>query len=329
MGAVNEVIDTATDIVSDAGSTVDDFVNDEIPGGWGTVAVIASPTLAGMAGVPASYIPYVAPATSAAVTLDQGGDLGQALLNAGLTYGAQELARSASDSMSGLNNLDEIQYEPIDDVVSAGEQTVKIHAGSVYGSGGPGYYDEITGEWISNPNGALPGPLNPDISGNPATMAGWSVNPTAGTWTSPEGEVFQSTPWNPNATGMSGEDIMRNAGALPGSGTNGSSGLGLRDLASIATIAGVANAVLNPPELPQIGSGGTGGFNIVPVPSDWKSPTYNQQFTPLDLNSLFTTANLLKGTQWENLPPEIKFAAAPTIEALTNMISNGQTTTGR
>lgn len=103
----------------------------------------------------------------------------------------------------------------------------------------------------------------------------------------------------------------------------------IKDLANAAVIAGTINSMVNPPSLGGGTTTGGGGFGIVPVPSDWKSPTYNQQFTPLDLNSLFTTANLLKGTQWENLPPEIKFAAAPTMEALTNMISNGQTTTSK
>ena len=99
----------------------------------------------------------------------------------------------------------------------------------------------------------------------------------------------------------------------------------IRDLANAAVIAGTVNSLVNPPSLGGGPTTGGGGFNIVPVPSDWKSPTYNQQFTPLDLNSLFTTANLLKGTQWENLPPEIQFV--PTMEALTNIISNGQTST--
>jgi hypothetical protein len=48
MGAVTTVIDTATDVVggavdavSDLGSSVDDFVNNEIPGGWATVGIAA------------------------------------------------------------------------------------------------------------------------------------------------------------------------------------------------------------------------------------------------------------------------------------------------
>ncbi len=43
----------------------------------------------------------------------------------------------------------------------------------------------------------------------------------------------------------------------------------------------------------------TSGFAMVPVPTDWKSPEYNQAFTPsapID----FGNKELLKGTQWEN-----------------------------
>ena len=43
------------------------------------------------------------------------------------------------------------------------------------------------------------------------------------------------------------------------------------------------------------------GFPILPIPGDWRSPTYNQAFTPsapID----FGTSALLAGTQWENLP---------------------------
>ena len=41
------------------------------------------------------------------------------------------------------------------------------------------------------------------------------------------------------------------------------------------------------------------GFGIVPIPSEWGSPVYNQAFTPsapID----FGSSELLKGTQWEN-----------------------------
>ncbi len=43
------------------------------------------------------------------------------------------------------------------------------------------------------------------------------------------------------------------------------------------------------------------GFDIVPVPTDWKSPVYDQSFTPIDLDSIFQN---LQGaqTQWQPRP---------------------------
>ena len=43
------------------------------------------------------------------------------------------------------------------------------------------------------------------------------------------------------------------------------------------------------------------GYPILPIPGDWRSPTYNQEFTPsapID----FGSPALLAGTQWENQP---------------------------
>lgn len=43
---VGDIVQGAVDTVSDVGSSVDDFVNDEIPGGWATVAIVAAPYMA-------------------------------------------------------------------------------------------------------------------------------------------------------------------------------------------------------------------------------------------------------------------------------------------
>ena len=52
MGAISSIVNTVSDVVSgavdtvgDIGSKVDDFVNKEIPGGWGTVAAVAGATV--------------------------------------------------------------------------------------------------------------------------------------------------------------------------------------------------------------------------------------------------------------------------------------------
>lgn len=52
------------------------------------------------------------------------------------------------------------------------------------------------------------------------------------------------------------------------------------------------------------GGGGFTGFEQVPIPSDWRSPTYAASSAPIDLSSIFTDQNLLAGTQWQGLPQQ-------------------------
>jgi hypothetical protein len=47
------------------------------------------------------------------------------------------------------------------------------------------------------------------------------------------------------------------------------------------------------------------GFGQVPIPADWKSPIYQTTpQTPIDLEKIFGTANLLGNTQWKGLPTQ-------------------------
>jgi hypothetical protein len=68
----------------------------------------------------------------------------------------------------------------------------------------------------------------------------------------------------------------------------------LSDVAKVASIVGVADSVLNNETKPTQRT----GFDIVPVPTDWKSPVYDQSFTPIDLNSILDNINRLQNTQW-------------------------------
>jgi hypothetical protein len=54
------------------------------------------------------------------------------------------------------------------------------------------------------------------------------------------------------------------------------------------------------------GGGGTGttGFAQVPIPAEWKSPTYAAPSAPIDLSSIFSNQNMLGGTQWQGLPSQ-------------------------
>jgi len=97
------------------------------------------------------------------------------------------------------------------------------------------------------------------------------------------------------------------------------SGLGVSDAIRaagvVATIAG-ANKALE--------GGGSGGFPIVPIPSDWTSPikpTGTAAFTPLAPID-FGNKEMLRGTQWEQLLSPSKAPAMPTSTNPSNMTFN-------
>jgi hypothetical protein len=92
---------------------------------------------------------------------------------------------------------------------------------------------------------------------------------------------------------------------------------------TVAGASAAANAVQN-----AISSGGDdttqGGFPFTPSDiSGWASPTYTQTFQgPIDINSLFTTDNLLGGTQWAGLQGN-QFANIPQV-SMSDFISSIQ-----
>jgi len=91
---------------------------------------------------------------------------------------------------------------------------------------------------------------------------------------------------------------------------------------TVAGASAAANAVQN-----AISSGGDapqGGFPFTPSDiSGWASPTYTQTWqAPIDINSLFTTDNLLGGTQWAGLQGN-QFANIPQV-SMSDFISSIQ-----
>lgn len=79
----------------------------------------------------------------------------------------------------------------------------------------------------------------------------------------------------------------------------------LLDAAKLATIIGGATGVVT-------GNPAQTGFDIVPVPTDWKTPTYGQTgaypgLKPID----FGSRDLLRGTQWEKYLNPAPTLAAP------------------
>lgn len=98
----------------------------------------------------------------------------------------------------------------------------------------------------------------------------------------------------------------------------------LSNVVKVTALVNTADTILNPQnqETPK------DGFDIVPVPTEWKSPTYNQTFTPIDLDSIFKN---LQGTQYQWKPrPDITggaFMGSPVnISDIVNKIMSAELT---
>ena len=85
-------------------------------------------------------------------------------------------------------------------------------------SDSPGYYNEITGEYISDPLGGLQRPLDPE-TGNLDPNQEWEYNLVRpGVWANKDGEEIDVSYMPDRGTAQTGGEIMRNAGAMPGGG---------------------------------------------------------------------------------------------------------------
>ena len=83
---------------------------------------------------------------------------------------------------------------------------------------GPGYYDEETGKFISDPLGGIQGPLGPE-TGNLDPNKEWEYNLVRpGVWANKDGEEIDVSYMPDRGTAQTGGEIMRNAGAMPGGG---------------------------------------------------------------------------------------------------------------
>jgi len=109
--------------------------------------------------------------------------------------------------------------------------------------------------------------------------------------------------WSPAAGASSAELTAARAAMV-------SKGLSFKDALDYVRAGLLVNALTGDPlglagDQPSGGGGGGDtGFAIVPVPAEWRSPTYAAPAAPIDINSLFTDMNLLGGTQWQGLPTQ-------------------------
>lgn len=96
-------------------------------------------------------------------------------------------------------------------------------------------------------------------------------------------------------------------GMAPAVAAGVSKGLTFAQAADLAKAGLLVNAITGDP----LGLGGgqpeqaaPTRFEIVPVPTEWKSPTYATSAAPIDLESIFSNQNMLGGTQWQDLPSQ-------------------------
>ena len=111
-----------------------------------------------------------------------------------------------------------------------------------------GYYDEITGKFIPDPNGPLQGPLDNTSGTNLSSMNNYSYDPNTGQWIMPDNTVVKTMLSNQPTT--SGGELMSNAAKL-GVATGGGGLLStltsnpLTTAAAVNAAAGVINAATN------------------------------------------------------------------------------------
>lgn len=154
---------------------------------------------------------------------------------------------------------------------------------------GTGTGDAVTAAAAENPVVLTASTVNPPILGNADRAA---LNSNAGygdTLTSAQITAFDAAV----ASGMSVNDALNYARA------------GLFINAIVGDPLGLSGGINT-----SNGPTGSTGFAQVPIPAEWKSPTYAAPAAPIDLNSLFTDINLLGGTQWQGLvdqKPNVSF----------------------
>jgi hypothetical protein len=245
----------------------------------------------GWATVASVALPTYAPFIQAADVLDEGGSLEDALVRAAATYGVQQ----AFSNLGGTTD------------------TTGIDAGDVI----PTTPSQLEGLY---PAGGTFTPPVIDTTGLDMgeVIPTTPIDQTIAQVTAPVTAPVTPTPTTTNVVGDYFDPQKMTSALTP------------KDVLNLANVGLTAAAILNPPSMDQ-GTGGPVWNEMLPIPEDWKSPVYQTEFTPIDLNSIFGNQNLLANTQWANQPQQVQFAQAPTMQNLMDMIQGinfGQNATG-
>jgi hypothetical protein len=138
-----------------------------------------------------------------------------------LRYGMDAIPKSDGLTSSfGPGNMDEFRENLIPGMFKPGSGGYSPSSdGSDGTDSGPGYYDEITGKFVSDPLGGLQNPLGPE-TGNFDPNQEWEYSLTKpGVWTNKDGEEIDVSYMPDRGTAQTGGEIMRKAGVMP-SGAN-------------------------------------------------------------------------------------------------------------
>ena len=138
-----------------------------------------------------------------------------------LRYGMDAIPKSDGLTSSfGPGDMDEFRENLIPGMFKPGSGGYSSSSdGSDGTDSGPGYYDEITGKFVSDPLGGLQKPLGPE-TGNFDPDQEWEYSLTKpGVWTNKDGEEIDVSYMRDRGTAQTGGEIMRKAGVMP-SGAN-------------------------------------------------------------------------------------------------------------
>lgn len=254
-----------------------------------------------------------------------GSSLGDALKGAGpIDTNGWDMASAANYDAglqgvgSNLGGLSDLQLAQMYD---AGLTGVGSNVGAPATT--PGYYDEITGRFIPDPNGPLQGPL--DNTSGTADIPNSFYDPTTKTWTytNPDGTIGTYVDTTSTFTPKTGAQIEAAAGAAPSSGVSAST---LAKLAALAGgTAGVASLVNNQGNNTITGGGsGAGplsGYNF--DPSKFRATTPDPaMFRPGA--GIVTVADMLRNQGFEQ--PQVErpeFAPMQPAEVQQNLMGGG------
>jgi hypothetical protein len=250
---ISEPLADVEDTVRDELSGLDDFVNENVPGGWAGVILIAG-------GI------YYAPEIGAYISAD-GAVVGS---TQGLTAEQIAVANASADPIAAANEL----------AAWTQTQTAAAEAAAVQAAADTAAAEAAAAEAAAV---VTPETITSEIAAGNADKAALYSNAGYG-------------------DAMTSAQITAYDKAI-------ASGMTVSDALNYARAGLFVNAITGDPLGLSGNTGGGGGagfagFEQVPIPADWRSPTYAASAAPIDLSSIFTDQNLLAGTQWQGLPQQ-------------------------